>query len=460
MNSRAYVPPKAILHIAQTLSKRGRRVYVVGGALRDHALGRRASNDIDLATDAAPDEVKSCFPRVLPTGIKHGTVTILHGGLQVEITTLRVEEGFVDGRRPERVAFVQDIELDLSRRDFTMNAMALDPLTGERFDPFGGMDDIKNGLVRSVGPALIRFGEDGLRPLRAIRFACQLGFEIEAETLAAIGPSLGVFRKVSAERVRDEFMKILLSPDPFRGLKLLERTGLLHEILPELESCKGFEQKGNHRFDVLEHLFWAVATAPPEIVVRLAALLHDSGKPESASFDEDGIPSFHGHERISAKKAQSALKRLKFPNETIVETAHLIELHMFHYTPEWTDAAVRRFIARAGKDNLEKLFALRTADTAAIFGRPPDPEGNKELEKRIRGVIERDEALGLEDLAVGGEELARIGVPKGPLMGRILRDLLETVMDDPSQNEPGRLLRIARALLDKAGSGNREQAGG
>lgn len=444
-------PPKEIRSIAEVLGKAGHRTYIVGGALRDHFLHRKDSGDIDLATDASPEQVLSLFRRVVPTGIKHGTVTILMGDLKVETTTLREEKGFTDGRRPDSVDFVADIEIDLARRDFTMNAMALELPSLRLYDPFDGRRDIADRTIRSVGDPAERFAEDGLRPLRALRFAAQLGFRLEPRTSAAIGPSLPVFRKVSAERVRDELSKLLLAQDPLSSLRLLEATGLLGEILPELIPSRGCLQKGLHRFDVLDHLFLAVAASPPDLILRLAALFHDSGKPATLEIGAEGIPSFHRHEFVSESLAKAALRRLRFPNDIVAEVCHLVAMHMFHYTPDWTDAAVRRFVAKAGPEHLDALLRLRMADSAATAGLPPDPKGIEEFKSRISEVAGRDTAFGLKDLAVGGDDLAGIGVPTGPAMGEILRELLETVLDDPGQNTREGLLRIAAALKERRG---------
>jgi tRNA nucleotidyltransferase (CCA-adding enzyme) len=444
-----YRIPKEIRTIASVLAAKGRKTYVVGGALRDHLMGGRDTNDIDLATDAQPEEILELFPRVVPTGIKHGTVTILIGAFHVEITTLRVENGFSDGRRPDSVDFVADIAEDLSRRDFTMNAMALEVPSGRFFDPFRGSLDIEARKIRSVGDAAARFLEDGLRPLRAVRFAAQLGFSIDEATLVAVAPSIPIFRKVSAERVRDEFTKIMLSARPAAGLDLLETTGLLWEILPELRASRGCSQKGLHAYDVLDHLYRAVQASPPDLVLRLAALFHDIGKPASKALDSDGFPTFHGHEAISESLALKAMRRLRFPNDTTAQVCHLVAQHMFHYSHEWTDAAVRRFIARVGTENIENLLRLRLADTAATAGTDLDPETVQEFRKRLASVAAKDMALRIRDLAVDGNDLASLGVPRGPGMGKILGELLETVLDDPGQNTKERLLRIATSLRDR-----------
>jgi tRNA nucleotidyltransferase/poly(A) polymerase len=437
--------------IAALFAARGREVCLVGGAVRDMFRGR-AAQDWDLATDAPPEEVIAIFrearPRgkVIPTGIKHGTVTAIYRGRSIEITTYRTETAYSDGRRPDSVRYAAGIEEDLSRRDFSMNAIALRLPGGEAADPFGGQADIKSGLIRCVGNAAERFSEDGLRPLRAVRFAAQLDFDLEKNTLAAIPDSLSVCAKVSPERVRDEIDKIIASPRPARAFLLMEKTGLLKLFLPELASCRGVEQKGLHHFDVLDHSLFACDYAarggyPPE--TRLAALLHDIGKPLTRAMDDDGIWTFYRHEAESERIARNILTRLRCPNALIDAVCHLVKQHMFHYTGDWTDAAVRRFIVRVGESNLENLYRLRMADSWAMAQTEPAPECILPLAERVDRVLAQSRALSLKDLAVSGRDLAENGIKPGKTMGIILQELLETVLDDPEQNTREKLLEIA-----------------
>jgi tRNA nucleotidyltransferase (CCA-adding enzyme) len=447
---RAIRPPREIFEFARVFAQAGKPCYLVGGAVRDYLLGREVS-DFDVATEARPEDVMRAFKRVVPTGIKHGTVTVLFKGLEVEVTTFRTESAYADGRHPDEVQFAATIEDDLSRRDFTINAMAFDLSSKELIDPHGGRGDLAKGLLRAVGDPLERFAEDGLRPLRAVRFASQLGFEIEADTLAAVRPSIPRFRMVSAERVREEFQKILLSPVPSLGLRLLESTGLLAEISPELAACRGVEQGGMHVYDVLDHLYACADAAAPELVLRVAALLHDIGKPEAKAERPGEAPSFYRHEEYSARDAEAFMKRLRFPNAVIEEVAHLVRGHMFSYDDSWSDAAVRRFLARVGPESLDRLFALRIADGTGIIGRPVDPRSLDPLRERIAAVLAAREALGVSDLAVKGGDLAAIGIAPGPAMGAVLKELLEAVIDDPGLNEKERLLDIARHIMPKHG---------
>jgi putative nucleotidyltransferase with HDIG domain len=445
---KAIHPPRELFEFAHVLSDAGKACYLVGGAVRDYLLGREVS-DFDAATDALPEEIVRLYRRVIPTGIKHGTVTVLYKGLKIEVTTFRTESTYADGRHPDSVEFASTIDDDLSRRDFTINAMAFDLSSKIFLDPHEGRGDLVRRLVRAVGDPLERFREDGLRPLRAIRFAAQLGFEIDAATLAAIPPSIDRFRMVSAERVRDELQKILLSPVPSRGLRLLEATGLLAEISPELARCRGVEQRGMHVFDVLDHLYASIDAAGSDLILRLAALLHDIGKPTAKEERPGADPTFYRHEEFSARDAETFMKRLRFPNALIDEVAHLVRCHMFSYDETWSDAAVRRFLARVGADSLDRLFSLRLADGAGILGRPVDPRSLGPLRERIEGVISAREAFGLSELAIKGGDLAAIGVRPGPKMGAMLKELLETVIDDPTLNDKDRLLDIAEKLKPK-----------
>ena len=441
------IPVHPILKdLSRFFTQSGHRAYLVGGAVRDIVLGKKPE-DWDIATDATPEEVARLFRRVIPTGIEHGTVTIPFKNHLIECTTFRTEAGYTDGRRPDSVGYAATIEEDLSRRDFTMNAIAVSLPDGAVTDPFGGREDIKRGVIRTVGVASERFGEDGLRPIRAVRFSAQLGFAIDEETLAAIPGALGVTARVARERIKDELVKLLASPAPSAGLRFMESAGLLELILPELYACRGIDQKGMHEFDVLDHLFAACDASPREsLEIRLTALFHDVGKPVVRAVDADGNYTFHHHETVSAEIAGRVLARLRFPIKTTERVAHLVRQHMFHYEPSWTDAAVRRFIVRAGEEHIESLFALRRADACAITGLKTEPAHLLEFGDRIKAVTEAKHAFSLKDLAINGKDLSALGIPAGPATGHILRELLEATLDDPSLNEADRLREIANAI--------------
>lgn len=431
--------------IAAIFIRQGKQVFLVGGAVRDMFRGKEAQ-DWDLATDAVPEEVIAMFPKVIPTGIKHGTVTIRYKGHALEVTTFRTESDYHDGRRPNKIDYALTIEEDLSRRDFTMNAIALSLPEGSIVDPFDGIGDISRRIIRCVGNPGERFGEDGLRPLRAVRFASQLGFDIEEPTLRSINPSLHITAKVAAERIRDELDRILASPKPSRAFLLMEKTGLLELLLPELALCRNIEQKGVHRFDVLDHSLLACDFAAQKndlSVVRLAALFHDIGKPATRALDDAGIWTFYNHEQVSAELSRAILLRFRYPNSVIDSVVHLIEEHMFHYEEVWKDAAVRRFIIRVGEEHLPNLYRLRMADAYATTGIEPPWDFLLPLIRRVDGVLAGSRAFSLKDLQINGNDLLSLGVKPGPFMGIILRELLETVVDDPDLNSREKLLEIA-----------------
>jgi putative nucleotidyltransferase with HDIG domain len=441
--------------IALIFNAEGKQIYLVGGAVRDMLRGKKI-HDWDLATDALPEEVtaivKRAGGRVVPTGIKHGTVTVFYKNNSAEVTTFRLEAGYSDGRRPDDVHYTSDVEEDLSRRDFTMNAIALRLPSGEIVDPFGGGADIRAGIIRCVGNAAERFNEDGLRPLRAVRFAAQLGFEIEQNTLDAIGGALNVCAKVSWERVRDEIDKILASPVPSRAFRLMEKTGLLKLFIGELAACREIEQKGFHRFDVLDHCLYACDYAAANGYsreLRLASLFHDVGKPGARQMGEGGVWTFYRHEEISAEMCREILERLRYPNAVIESVRHLVREHMFHYTEDWSDAAVRRFIARVGEANLENIYRLRRADTFAFTGREGDVSSLLLLANRADKVLASGRAFSIRDLAVTGNDLIAAGIQSGKTMGVILKELLETVLDDPAQNTREKLLEIALKICEE-----------
>jgi tRNA nucleotidyltransferase/poly(A) polymerase len=430
---------------------RGRQVFLVGGAVRDLLLGMEP-HDWDLATDAVPEEVQEMFPRVIATGIKHGTVTIRYKGRFIETTTFRTESAYSDGRRPDSVKYAATIEEDLSRRDFTMNAIAASLPSGEIVDPFGGESDIRAKIIRCVGSPAERFGEDGLRPLRGLRFVSQLGFTLDEEALAAIPGALPVSAKVAVERIREELNRIFQSPGPAGALRLAESTGLLSLLFPELACCRGVDQKGFHKFDVLDHSILACDYAAAHgcsLAVVLAALFHDIGKPLVRRMGDDGVWTFYHHEEKSARLTGDILRRFKYPNSIMEKVPHLIRMHMFFYSDEWSDAAVRRFIIRVGEENLPDLYALRLADAFATGGAAPPPDYLSPLQDRVEKVLKKSHALSLKDLAVSGIDLMAAGIPGGKGMGLILNSLLETVLEDPAQNNRETLTRIAIKLNER-----------
>jgi tRNA nucleotidyltransferase (CCA-adding enzyme) len=438
--------PRSVHNLASIFADSGFQCFLVGGAVRDLLMGR-VHADWDIATDARPEQVAGMFRKVIPTGIKHGTVTVLFQGDRFEVTTFRIESGYSDGRRPDAVTFAPSIQEDLSRRDFTINAIAYDMANGSIHDPHGGRADLKAGVIRAIGNPDERFHEDGLRPLRACRFAAQFGFRVEDGTREAVRRALDVAAGVSAERVRDEVLKIIGSRSPSTGFILMRDTGLLGILLPELAEGADVVQGELHCHDVLTHALYACDAAPAgSPAVRLAALLHDIGKPRARAVDAAGKVSFHGHEQIGKTMTEELLKRLRLPTLMIRQVSHLVEHHMFNYQEEWSDSAVRRLISRVGEQNVDDLVALRRADQIGMCRENAGsfPEGLSRFVARVAAVREGEKAFTVGQLAVTGNDIMeRLGVPPGPVVGTVLSELLATVLDDPAQNTRERLLEIA-----------------
>ena len=464
--------PPLLQEFGKVFIQAGFKAYLVGGAVRDMFM-KLPAHDWDVATNATPQDVIRLFKFVVPTGIEHGTVTVHFKGEEIEVTTFRTEAGYSDGRHPDSVNYAATIEEDLARRDFTMNAIAASLEDGAVVDPYEGQKDIKAGLIRTVGIAHERFMEDGLRPVRAIRFASKLGFSIENNTYSEIFKS-EIQQKtasISIERFRDEFEKIMKSPCPSCGLKMLEETGLLKIFLPEFLMCRGCVQsdyRAFHEFDVLDHLYYACDGAPSDkLNVRLAALFHDIGKPAAkkivretvldgtktdGSTTEIETITFYNHEACSEKITRSIMTRLKFSNEMIDNVCHLVKEHMFHYESNWSAAAVRRFIIRAKPECLEDLYDLRLADMFGMHNEKVELRYSEsvklllELKDRIEAELQKNNALTLKSLAVNGRDLMAAGIPSGKELGRILNELLECVLEDPSMNEREKLLEVAKKI--------------
>lgn len=455
--------PDILKKMNEIFVQHGYKAYLVGGAVRDMLMGKEP-HDWDVTTDATPEQVMSIFRKVIPTGIAHGTVTVHFMKNEIEVTTFRTESDYSDGRHPDKVEYTGNIEEDLSRRDFTINAIASYLGDGTITDPFHGRDDIKRKVIRTVGNPLERFSEDGLRPVRAVRFSAQLGFEIERETLKAISEP-EILKKtsgISLERFRDELLKLMKAEKPSAGLKLMEESGILDIFIPEFKKCRGCLQgdfRGYHQFDVLDHLFYACDGAPASKQnVRLAALFHDIGKPDVKRV----IPTpqgdqftFYNHEAKSQQITKEILFRLKFSNAEIANICHLVVNHMFNYTQDWTDAAVRRFLAKIQAENLEDLYDLRLADIYGMNNAPVRGQDSRtiallnELKDRISKETEKNSVLSLKQLAVNGKDLMKNGISAGKDLGFVLNQLLETVLEDPSQNEKEQLIKIALNIYKK-----------
>jgi poly(A) polymerase/tRNA nucleotidyltransferase (CCA-adding enzyme) len=442
-------PPDSVLAILERLWASGHAGYVVGGSLRDILLGREA-HDWDLASDARPERVQELFPGTVYENA-FGTVAIREGGRVHELTTFRTDHDYADFRRPHRVEFGDRIELDLARRDFTVNAMAWGaeaPLHGETavpalVDPHGGLADLALDYLRAVGDPLVRFEEDALRMVRAVRLATTLDLDIEAATLAAIQATAPLVGHLSGERISTELQKLLAAPEPSRGLRLVAATGMLAVLWPDLAAQQGVPQNKIPGDDLWDHTLRTVDAAPPDRpVVRLAALLHDIGKPATMA---DG--HFLHHDRVGAELAMTFLDRLHVPRATAEQVVHLVRAHMFTYDPTWGDAGVRRFIKRIGRDSLEPLFALREADNVGS-GQPPDGHRLDELRRRVNEQLEGDMVLERGDLAIDGDDLiAELGLSQGPRLGRIIDALVERAIADPAINDRPTLLLLAQSML-------------
>ncbi len=421
--------PAPLLEVLRRLGAAGHRSWIVGGAVRDLLLHRpREAADFDVATPATPQQVTALFRKVVPTGIEHGTVTVVAGGLAIEVTTFRGEGPYVDGRRPESVTFHTDLEADLERRDFTMNALAWDPIAGEFRDPHGGRADMARRIVRAVGNAAERFAEDGLRPMRAVRFAAQLGYGLAPATRRAIPAALPVVARVAVERISDELGRLVVARDAARAVGLMRSTGLLGVVLPPLAALPR---------KVQDHAARALGAVPPEPALRLAALLHPLG----------------------AAAVESILVDLRQPRRVSDEVAALVRAHACRLAirgPVLPSSAreVRRWLSGAGPDRGEALLALAGAEAGSQPARVAR-RGRlevKELQARLSQIRRDGSPLSTPDLALDGRgAMAVLGAGPGPHVGEALRHLLDRVLDDPALNDgPALEAELRRWWADRA----------
>ena len=439
--------PAHVLTLLQQLHAHGHAAYLVGGSVRDTLLGRRET-DWDLATDARPERMLHLLPGSVYENA-FGTVAVRRGGQVVEITTFRHEHEYADFRRPHRLEFGDDIRADLARRDFTVNAIGwgvdagTDGFEPAIVDPFDGLADVEAGILRAVGDPDARFREDALRMVRAVRLAATLGFEIERATRAAIEANAPLVGHLSGERIAAELGKLLAAPRPSVGLQLAHETGVLAVISPELAAQRGVPQNKIDGEDLWDHTLRSVDAAPADRpVVRLAALLHDIGKPATLA---DG--HFHHHDVVGAEQAEALLDRLRYPRAATHEVVDLVRHHMFTVDPDASDAAIRRFIKRIGRDRVDALLALRRADDIGS-GRPGDSPSLVAFRARIDAELAAEAALDRYALKIDGTDLIReLGVQPGPRLGRILDELVERVISDPALNEAPTLLLLAQGML-------------
>jgi len=445
--------PEDVLGICRRLREKGKRGWIVGGCVRDLLRGGTAK-DWDVCTDALPEEVVSYFRKVIPTGMAHGTVTVVLRGEHYEVTTLRGEGAYTDGRRPDKVEFVDDITADLARRDFTFNAMAIDPIDGHLIDPFDGRKDLEAKVLRAVGDAAERFFEDGLRVLRAARFSATLECSIDPDTERAMGAarSLDTFRRVSAERVHDEWVKAMSAERPSVAFEAMRRTQILAITCPELGALVGCEQEEGHVGDAWDHTKRRLDACQGEPILRVAALLQDVGKPRARGVAaETQGASLVDQDRVGAEMAEAILTRLKFSNDERARVMALLRHQHLGYAADWTDAAVRRWLRRVTPQLAPDLYALSSADAR---GKGSDVGAElgaiEELRARVTAQVAAGAALSTRDLAINGRDLmSSLALAPSRLIGETLERLLELVTDDPSLNEREKLLAAARAILIK-----------
>jgi len=462
--------PKEVFELCATLRQAGREAYLVGGCVRDLLL-EREPKDWDITTNAKPEQIQALFEETFYENA-FGTVGVVTTSDDprlkvVEVTPYRIEGKYSNARHPDEVRFSDTLEDDLKRRDFTINAIAYEPGAGALVDLHGGREDIGRRLIAAVGNPDERFKEDALRTLRAVRLAAELGFAIETKTAEAIAKDASSLRKISRERVRDEFIRILLSDAPMQALFVAQKLGILAHVLPEIEKGMGMAQNQAHAYDVFEHSLRALQHAADKgwgLEVRLAALLHDIGKiPTRRWSDEKKDWTFHGHEVVGARMAKRIMADLRMPGETADKTVSLVRSHMFFSDPDTvTLSAVRRTIRNVGTENIKDLLNLRMCDRIGT-GRP------KEQPFRLRKYMAMvDEALrdpiSVSMLGIDGTRLIKMGENPGPRIGWILHALLEEVLDDPKKNAGEYLERRAKELmqlpeneLKKLGEGGKDR---
>jgi len=420
-------PPKQVLGILKIFKKAKYEIYIVGGVVRDAILGK-SLHDWDFTTNATPEQILILFPEGFYDN-KYGTVGIKNAEERpIEITTFRIESGYTDKRHPDKISWAKTLEEDLKRRELTISAMALDN-NFELIDLVGGLEDLKNKLIRCVGDPNDRFSEDALRMMRAVRIAAQLGFTIEQATLQAIQANAGKIRHISAERIHDELIKLMASPYPADGYLLLHNSGLGVEILPEMEATFGIEQKSpgrHHVFDVGTHSVEALRNCPsPDSITRLATLIHDVGKARTQRILGNGTITFYNHEMESAKIATKIADRLRFSNAEKDKFVRLVRWHQFTVDERQTDSAIRRFIKNVGLENIDDMIALRVGDRLGGGARAT----SWRLEEYKARILEvQQQPFSIPDLKISGKDVMEIkNITPGPMVGKYLQAIFEEV---------------------------------
>lgn len=445
--------PQEVKKILEKLEAQNFEAYIVGGCVRDTLLEKKPK-DWDITTNAQPNELTTLFPESYYNN-EYATVSVKTGSREstlsvVEVTTYRLETEYSDARHPDRIDFTQNLEDDLSRRDFTVNAMAMDK-QGIIVDPFQGQQDLKNQLIRTVGEPTERFSEDALRLLRAVRLACQLDFSIESKTLTAINQNCERINHISAERIRDELIKIISSSHPEKGFELMRDTKLLPIILPEIAEGIGVEQNKHHTYTVYEHLIKSLQFAADydyPLSVRLAALFHDVGKPQTREY-KDGDFTFYGHDVVSAAITRRCLARLRFPKKLSEEVCHLVRHHMFYYDiGKVTESGARRLLRRVGKEHFDNLIKLRISERKGSGVPKAEPYRLRHLQFLVEKAAQ--DPITSSQLAISGHDLMNeLQLKPGPILGGILNALLAEVLDDPNKNTREYLLSQASQMKDK-----------
>ncbi|MCR5556445.1 MAG: CCA tRNA nucleotidyltransferase [Butyrivibrio sp.] len=434
--------PENAKKILDTMHEAGFEAYIVGGCVRDAILGREPG-DWDITTNALPADIKRLFKRTIDTGIEHGTVTVMFGKEGYEVTTYRIDGKYEDSRHPSEVTFTKSLVEDMKRRDFTINAMAYNEEEG-LIDKFGGIEDLNNRLIRCVGEPRERFSEDALRIMRAVRFSAQLDYEIEDRTKEAIKELAQTLRKISAERIQVELVKLLVSDHPDK-LRCAYELGITKVILPEFDACMTTEQNNiHHAYSVGEHIIQTLLNIRADRVLRLTMLMHDIAKPATISVDSKGVSHFYGHEEKGVEMARDFFLRLKFDRKTMDQACNLIRYHDERYEP--TARNVRRAMNRVGVEDYPLLLEIREADTLSQsdYMREEKLELLKQTRRVYEEIIEKRECVTLGDLKVSGKDLINIGIMPGKQIGVILNAMLEDVLDNPEHNTKEYLLEPER----------------
>ncbi len=437
--------PDKVHKIINTLEEAGYEAYAVGGCVRDSILGREP-DDWDITTSARPEEIKRLFPRTIDTGIRHGTVTVMLDKEGFEVTTYRIDGDYEDSRHPKEVTFTANLAEDLKRRDFTINAMAYNESRG-LVDLYGGLADMEAGIIRCVGDARERFTEDALRMMRAVRFSAQLGYRIEEKTREAIKALAPNLRKISAERIQTELVKLVVSPHP-DYLRIAYEMCITAQVLPEFDLCMETPQNNPHHcYNVGEHILHSMLAVRADKVLRLGMLFHDIGKPQTMTVDENGITHNRNHPVVGAEMTRKILRRLKFDNDTTDKVTKLVLYHDQEIGA--TQTGVRRAIHRMGENIFPLMFAVYRADISA----QSDYKREEKLQKLsyIEGLYEevcrQGDAVNLKDLAITGADLIALGMKPGREIGAVLQELLDIVLEDPTLNTPEQLLEISKKIV-------------